>query len=531
MSILENIGAGIVSVAIAIAGFFGYTPEPVYAPLEEPLGADTQTFFGGQTYALAGTGISSSASSFTLTSFTIPQNGKKIQDSEMSDTFYGTFEPGSRARQEFFSCTTVTQNSDNTATISGCTRGLSPVTPYTSSTSLQFAHGGGTSVIFSNTPQFYDQFPAKGNDETITGQWTFTVTPISASSSPATATTTGTVELATGAEAASSTLSGDISVSKLALHTGIATSAAPTNGNVVVVTGDDGNIDIGFLPSGIVDIQVYTSTTSTHTWTKATGTSMVEVILLGGGGGGGSGGSEATAGSASGGGGGAGGGYAIGKFSASTFGATTSVTVGGGGSGGASVSGDSVGNAGTNGASSTFGGYITAAGGIAGGAGQNGASVGAGGNSSELVSFAYSTTSGTGCGAGGSGSNAADGVGAVNCRVHVPTGGGGGGGTDGTTARSGGSGGALVGAMILAAGTAGPIQTEGGAGTNATSSNPVGGTGGGGGGTGINGNNAGNGGNGGRYGAGGGGGGGGEGGTSGAGGRGADGIVVVISYR
>ena len=171
MSILENIGAGLVTIAIAVAGFFGYTPEQAQAP-DENLGSDTQTFFGGQTYTLAGTGISSSASSFTLTSFTITQNGKKIQDEDMADTFYGTFEPGSRSRQEFFSCTTVAQNSDGTALISGCSRGLSPITPYTASTSLQFAHGGGTSVIFSNTPQFYDQFAAKGNDEVITGDWT-----------------------------------------------------------------------------------------------------------------------------------------------------------------------------------------------------------------------------------------------------------------------------------------------------------------------------------------------------------------------
>lgn len=313
MSILENIGAsvasGIVSVAIAIAGFFGYTPEHVYAPdvQEEALGADTQSYFGGQTYALAGTGISSSASTFTLTSFTITQNGKKIQDSEMADTFFGTFEPGSRSRQEFFSCTTVVQNADGTASISGCSRGLSPVTPYTASTSLQFAHGGGTSVIFSNTPQFYDQFTAKGNDETITGQWTFTTFPITASTSIASATTSGIVELATGAEAASSTLSGDITTSKLALHTAISTSSAPSSGNVVVVTGDDGNIDPGFVPTGAGStstIRTYTSTTTTHTWTKPAELLKVRVQLWGAGGGGGRGdvaGEEA--------GGGGGGGY------------------------------------------------------------------------------------------------------------------------------------------------------------------------------------------------------------------------------
>lgn len=137
------------------------------------VGADAVTPIAGQTYTLAGSGISSTATEFDLVSFTIPQSGVKIQDAQMSETFYVTFEPGSRSRQEIASCTTVVQNSDGTATISGCTRGLSPITPYTASTSLQFAHNGGTSVIFSNPPQLYNQAAFKDNDETITGSWNF----------------------------------------------------------------------------------------------------------------------------------------------------------------------------------------------------------------------------------------------------------------------------------------------------------------------------------------------------------------------
>lgn len=137
------------------------------------VGGDAVTPIAGQTYVLAGSGISSSETSFTLTSFTVTQNGYKIQDSDMSDIFYVTFEPGSRSRQEIASCTTVTQNSDNTATISGCTRGLLPITPYTASTSLQFAHSGGSTVIFSDPPQLFNQTTFKSNDETITGSWLF----------------------------------------------------------------------------------------------------------------------------------------------------------------------------------------------------------------------------------------------------------------------------------------------------------------------------------------------------------------------
>lgn len=143
---------------------------------DDTLGAVKQV--AGQSFTLAGSGISSSATSFTLTSFTIPQNGYPIQDSDISDTFYFTLEPGSRSRQEIISCTTVTQNSGGSATISGCTRGLSPVTPYTASSSLQFAHPGGSIAVLSDPPQVYNQYGALSNDETITGTW-LVPTPLS----------------------------------------------------------------------------------------------------------------------------------------------------------------------------------------------------------------------------------------------------------------------------------------------------------------------------------------------------------------
>jgi hypothetical protein len=174
-NLFEKIGSIVVSVGLAVGGFFGYAPEQqiVEAPMEESLGADTVLPIAGMTFYLSGTGISSSATSFTLTSLTIPQNGKKITDAELSDTFYITLEPGSRTRQEIVSCTTVVQNADGTATISGCTRGLAPITPYTASSTLQFAHAGGSIAIFSNPPQLYNQVAVKDNDETITGSWLF----------------------------------------------------------------------------------------------------------------------------------------------------------------------------------------------------------------------------------------------------------------------------------------------------------------------------------------------------------------------
>lgn len=130
----------------------------------------------GATYTLAGSGISSSATSITLQSFTIPQTGQKILDSDLSTTFYATIEPGNRAKQEIVACTTVTQNTGGTATLSGCSRGMSPITPYTASSTLRFVHAGGSQIIFSDAPQLFNQYVAKDNDEIITGGYTFAAT-------------------------------------------------------------------------------------------------------------------------------------------------------------------------------------------------------------------------------------------------------------------------------------------------------------------------------------------------------------------
>lgn len=249
------------------------------------VGADSVTLFGGQLYYLHGGGISSSASSIKLTSLTIPQNDYKIQDSELSSTFYITVEPGSRTRQEFISCTTVTQNSDDTATLSGCTRGLAPITPYTASSSLQFGHSGGSRVIFSDPPQVYNQAVFKDNDETISGLFTYSSSnvpkldynPTSAgwtglasttfatigrladvalsSAVAATQLVVGYVELATSAEVASSTSLGNTG-SNLVVAASSA-SSSPTIGcddtatagsRCVVVASTTGKIAQTYLP-------------------------------------------------------------------------------------------------------------------------------------------------------------------------------------------------------------------------------------------------------------------------------------------
>lgn len=126
----------------------------------------------GSTYFISGSGIAPGDTSITLQSFTIPQTGQKIQPTDLSPTFFFTLEPGNNTKQEIISCTSEVQNQTGTATLNGCSRGLSPISPYTASTTLAFAHAGGSSVIMSDAPQLFNLYAAKSNNELITGQWT-----------------------------------------------------------------------------------------------------------------------------------------------------------------------------------------------------------------------------------------------------------------------------------------------------------------------------------------------------------------------
>lgn len=184
----------------------------------------------GQTYNLAGSGVSSSATTITLTSLTIKQTGQPIQDSDLGDTFYMTIEPGSNTKQEIISCTTVPTNTGSTITLSGCSRGLSPITPYTASTTLQFTHAGGSQIIFSDPPQLFNQYAALANTQTITGIWTFSTTPQVTNNAvnPTDAVNYSTL-LATAISGAGTSTFATMGISQLATSVQVASSTASTS--------------------------------------------------------------------------------------------------------------------------------------------------------------------------------------------------------------------------------------------------------------------------------------------------------------
>lgn len=463
---LEKITSFITGIMVAIGGFF--TPTPVQDAPIEPAPIQEEAFgafspVAGGTYRLK-TSIGTSDTTIILSAFTEPITGNPLTMTSLaSDIGYATLDPQSSTRKEFISFTGITQNGDGSATLTGVSRGLGFQSPFTASSTLRKSHPGQSIFILSDSPQLFNEYAIKRNNETITGQWTFTTFPITPSTTPATATTSGQVELATGGEAASSTLTGD--VGRLALGTDISTSSAPASGNVVVVTGDDGNIDSGFLGSDSGTNRIVFD--SNGTYTKSTRTKYVFVEVWAGGG---SGGARTDAEET---GGGGGGGYVSGFIASSSLSATTSVLIG---NGGVAVSGNANGNAG---ASSTFS-TLVAWGGNYGCSGGTGAAGGAGGGASATSTVCSSATQGnavdifggTGGGGGGSHGSSTYGGGGGGGSLNSSFVGGGGRGVFG-----GGGGGGCAGGVAGIAGTS-QFGGAGGVGCGGNGSTPGGGGGG-----------------------------------------------------
>lgn len=207
--------AGIIAF-LSLAGFVGYD----YALRTDKLslGGTCTRFVGALPTTLSGAGITTSATSIGVSSATIKQTGQKLNMQHFtcdggSGLAYLTLEPGNTSRQEFVSCSGITQNSNGTAIFTGCSRGLEPVYPYTASSTFQFTHGGGTTVIVSNSPPFYDTFANKNNDATIKGVYTYASTSlpvVEITTTNAQLTANGTNTLATLAYVASTSYSGTV---------------------------------------------------------------------------------------------------------------------------------------------------------------------------------------------------------------------------------------------------------------------------------------------------------------------------------
>ncbi len=248
---LEKLSAFLTGIVMTVGSFFGIGPDQNQPPVDAPTIQEEESFggfspVGGTTYRLK-TSVGTTDTTIVLSSLRV--DGIPVTMSTLNtDIGYATLDPQSETRKEFVSFTTITQNADGSATLTGVSRGLAGSYPYTASSTLRNAHPGQSIFVLSDAPQVFNEYTRARSNETITGQWTFTNFPITASSSYASPTTTGWVELATGAEAASSTGFGATG-SRLALNTIISTSTAPSSGHVVPVTRSNGTLDSNFIPN------------------------------------------------------------------------------------------------------------------------------------------------------------------------------------------------------------------------------------------------------------------------------------------
>lgn len=134
--------------------------------------ADRRLYVQGIDYSLAGSGCTLTAVSITLSSMTLADGVTLVTMANFGTLGYMTLEPETE-REENISFTGITQNANGTATLTGVTRGLGLVSPYTAVAANRYAHAGGTRVRITNSAPFYNDFANKENDETITQNWTY----------------------------------------------------------------------------------------------------------------------------------------------------------------------------------------------------------------------------------------------------------------------------------------------------------------------------------------------------------------------
>lgn len=157
-------------VVVGLGAGFAFQTLTQHAPTA---GAFNPT--GGGTYYLQAS-ISSSQNTITLTSFTEPVSNIPYTMAYLnSDIMYGTIAPQTDT-SEFISFTGINQNSNGTATLTGVVRGLGRSYPYAASTTLANPYPGQTRFILSSPPEFFNEYAARRNAQSITGLWTFSST-------------------------------------------------------------------------------------------------------------------------------------------------------------------------------------------------------------------------------------------------------------------------------------------------------------------------------------------------------------------
>ena len=166
MIILNKIAAILTGVALSIGGLF--VPHQNTAP------QDVGAFYpsGGGTYRLK-SAIGSTDTTIHLSSFKEPISNIPYTMSILNSAVgYGTIDPQTATKSEFISFTGITQNVDGSADLTGVTRGMGRSYPFTASSTFRQTHATQSIFILSDSPQLFNEYAIKRNDETITGSWT-----------------------------------------------------------------------------------------------------------------------------------------------------------------------------------------------------------------------------------------------------------------------------------------------------------------------------------------------------------------------
>lgn len=127
-----------------------------------------------QPFTLSGSGAVIGATSITLQSMTDIDGNALTMAGTFGTKGFGTLEPGNGILEEQISFTGLTNNANETVTLTGVSS-VSFVYPYTETSGLLKTHAGSTTFVISNTAGFYNEVVSKNDDATLTGTLTFTV--------------------------------------------------------------------------------------------------------------------------------------------------------------------------------------------------------------------------------------------------------------------------------------------------------------------------------------------------------------------
>lgn len=129
--------------------------------------------------------IGTTDTSISISPFPRDLENVKLTITDFGSTPSATIDPKISGVEEIISFTGITDNGDNTATLTGVTRNLSSKSPYTT-VGAGRQHGANAILVFTDNPQLFNRLSSQENDETITGLKTYTQIPVLPASNPTT---------------------------------------------------------------------------------------------------------------------------------------------------------------------------------------------------------------------------------------------------------------------------------------------------------------------------------------------------------